>query len=207
MAPFVPLANGIHTEVLLWDPSFVQGRENNFWFVKDDGPPDIFYMNTFNNAIHNWYNTAIMPYLSNQIVHFGTLSRLITTISGLTVSNFGFSTEGGQDSKSLPSNVALRATFLHTGMPGVKAGGIYIYGLPVSHVSDDYADVYTVSGLQAGLEELYTVAISMGATWVVTSAREGGAWRADRLAFPVTAASFGDRRVDSQRRRLPPPVV
>lgn len=102
----------------------------------------------------------------------------------------------------MPMNVTL-ALRLTTGFAGrSRRGRLYFIGLPEQSVSGDYILTAPANGIVEDYTTLKNALATAGYEWVVVSRVNEGVPRTTALITPITAVSYYDLRVDSQRRRL-----
>jgi len=156
-------------------------------------------------AIDDWVSTSYLPIVSNQV------SYLRTEVRGLEDEFDFFALEdagaalGGQSFAPLPNNVTFAVKF-GSGLTGRSARGrAYMIGLYTAVPGTD--ENFAVDGYAAGAvavwEALPTALVGTGWTHVIVSRFHDGAPRTTGIFFPVTTYSFVDKRLDSQRGRLP----
>jgi hypothetical protein len=105
---------------------------------------------------------------------------------------------------SLPSNVALSLK-LNTGFGGRSyRGRLYHFGFSEDQVSGNFVDTAVADDILASYNQLITSLATPGNwEWVVVSYVEAGAPRTVALVNTILNVSLVDRRIDTQRRRLP----
>lgn len=103
---------------------------------------------------------------------------------------------------ALPNNVA-SVTSLRTGFIGRSyRGRVYIPGLVASSIVDNQISTGQQSGLFAAWQALNTLIVNAGYEWIVASYQLDNVKRTTAVGTPVETIIV-NRRVDTQRRRLP----
>lgn len=155
------------------------------------------------NAVAAFWSAGAMPTLSSGTtliaVHVRGLESELDLEAFATTS---IPTAGSNVSAVLPSNVALALKFT-TGFVGRSARGrIYIGGWGESSVTGNFVLTGHADFIKDAFTDDLQTAIGAACRHVVVSRYHNGALRLVGQVLPVTAYSYTDYRVDSQRRRL-----
>lgn len=151
----------------------------------------------------DWFNTSLKAQLSTNIIlkeiFFqeqetegapGALRTLLTPI-------------GGSSGPSVPNNVAFVIT-LRTGISGRSyRGRSYVPGLPKDAVTGSLLSAGVAADLVSSYNALNSNLHEMDVALAILSRFHLNAPRSPGIANQVTAATYVDLSVDSQRRRLP----
>ena len=199
--PFVPVPNTIEVELrYLWAG---QECENTLYF-ESPSPWTFITMESFASAIIGWWSGFIAPFISDQVtLREVYITDLTTQTSPATGFNSGLPIAGGQNSPSLPNNVALTVCFRTSNRGRSARGRNYVPGMVEAHVTNNTVDSTIIDGLETAYFELIGVASGEGVTWVVVSRQFNNVPRVTGARFLVREAVVIDPTVDSQRRRLP----
>jgi len=198
---FIPVPNTIQAElVYVWNGETCE----NVLHYEATGAPDLAEMTALAAALATWWNTNIRTIVSNQ------LSLTNIKITDLNFANapgidysVGMPMIGAVANDSMPNNVSLSIAKRTVFRGRSFRGRIYHAGLAETQVAGNDVLLATGNSILAAWELAKTfTAAGETFTMVVVSKYSGGAERAEGLTTPVTNFTT-DRKVDSQRRRLP----
>jgi len=195
----VPNTVAVHLRAQL----FGQLIENILYFDKGSSlaPGDVA---NITDIVDVWWNTSVMPLLSNAYTYRETFGEDLTVAGGEVYTALTNSGEVGGDStgEPLPGNVAL-AVSLRSGLAGRSfRGRNYISGLNVNNTDGNQFETGFLTDMQDAYNELLVQVASSDFTWVIVSRITAGVLRATGLTTPVLVAVITDIFVDSMRKRL-----
>jgi hypothetical protein len=180
-----------------------QHCENTLWYYSAGGTLDTVDMAGLGAAVNSVFTTSMVAFHSDSWTYRGCVVTDQTSESAPAV-NVPVTPAAGTDaSVSAPNNVSFVIKFLTSGRGRSSRGRNYVVGIPNAQIGGNQVDSFYVAGLVSAYEQLLIPSLDIDASLVVVSHYVDLAPRAAGLAQPVTAISFTDYVVDSQRRRLP----
>jgi len=153
-------------------------------------------------AVEDSWETNISPIVAETITLTQTVATDISTETGGQVADIG-GISGGQGNPALPNNVTFVVSFKTASRGRSYRGRLYHVGLTENFVTLDSLGDSNAAAFQADYENFFAdieTAVP-GASHVVVSRCNAGAWRTTAVVTPVTSY-FVDSTIDSQRRRL-----
>jgi len=201
---FVPAVNTVNAFMEFGMPNNVLAG-NSLWIRDQLGQPTAARLELLCELLKNWWNTQMKTAVSNEIALVRINARDMTVQNGVVLDyTVGLPIAATGNSPSMPANVTIAIT-LRTGFAGrTRRGRLYHIGLTEAQVVGNYISVAAQQFIQNAyrlLRSQYLMPNSF--EWVVCSRFNNGQPRQQALLTPITEIFMIDRRVDSQRRRLP----
>lgn len=208
--PYVPVANTVMVEIIYqWDAQTV---ENTLYFEMGDAP-DVGQINDLLENVAGWWTNSLADQICNTIEMVEVRGTDLTTQTG-PVASFvtGLPLLGGNPGEPLPANCAACVSFKTNVRGRAFRGRNYVPGLPSDEVASNHLSSGWMSATLGAYNDLPASVALSGFTHVVVSRYSGSTIvdgkkvptpRAAGITTPVTAYSFADDVVDSQRGRLP----
>jgi hypothetical protein len=198
---FIPTENTVRVDALQ-DVSD-QHCENTLWYFSAGGALDITEMAALGDAINEIFTTFFPAFHPGNWLYRGCVVTDQSSESGAAVNRPVTPTPGTNASDVLPNNVAFVIKFLTTGRGRSARGRNYFPAIPRDQVTENTLESTYVDGVVTAYQNFLVPSLDIDASLVVVSHFTGGAPRSAGLAQPVTAITFTDLILDSQRRRLP----
>lgn len=174
------------------------------WTFKYSTYPTLTPLTNLAVALCLAWETNVLPLQGNHVDFAGVTVKGLTLQNDISVYSPPSTSSGGIVGSPLPANVAFCVSF-RSGLTGRSARGrTYFGGLVQGQLATDenYLGVVAASSFVDAAEQ---VAAAAPAGWahVVVSRFANGTARPTAVTFPVNSYIATDRRVDSQRGRLP----
>lgn len=151
------------------------------------------------------FATQYAPTLNNNCSFDTVVARDVETSTGLMAISSGASVAGTAMAQAL-SNDKAECISLHTGLGGRSGRGrFYTMGMTIGDITDTDPNHITTARQAARLstfQDIHSDISGAGMTWVVASYVTDHAPRDEAVVNAVSSISV-DRRIDTQRRRLP----
>lgn len=198
---FIPVPNTASAE-LIFTLSGVTFE--NTLHVEKGSPFSLADLQSLRGVLTNWVNTSYKSwYFSGCTLQRVRTRALDTANAPMEDYQLPSPIAGTAGPGGTPLNVAF-CLKLPSGLSGRSARGRWYAGAIPSGAVGSPSDINAVNanGYVTSLNALKTTLTAAGYTWVVTSFRSGGAWRATGVNFAITGAAYTDLHFDSQRRRL-----
>lgn len=206
MGAYVPLISGVQVEI--FHQYAGQIIENRLWFAYDNPPFTATEIAGVTVGVANWWTSLILPELS---IELNTLTVAARDWSGGSPGPYVITNVaqlGGRNVPSHSANVALVVPFKLPFGVRLKRNKNYIAGIPEDMVDLNTPNPVLCDWLYEGYSALIDLARLFAPVlnwrWVITSAYEGGAARAEQLWYtsngPPPASTF---RLGQRRKRLP----
>jgi len=175
----------------------------NYRFDGTYGQADVTALASYGNDQASFFYP---PLLAASATYIQCVAKGLQDLNDYTSTNGVSTVEGDIATPQAPNHDALCVT-LRSAVSGRSARGRFY---TMATALANYDDPNTVSAtyataVAAMLEAFRTGANSLGWTMVVLSRRSAGAARAVGIGFPVTLCEVRNRRVDTQRNRMPVP--
>lgn len=199
--PFVPTANTVRVDCL--QDLLDQHCENTLWYFSAGGSLNVTEMAALGTAINSIWTTFMPPFHSDTWQYRGCVVTDQSSESAPAVNVPVTPVAGTDASVTEPNNVSWTVKFLTTGRGRSSRGRNYIVGIPSAQRSGNVVDEFWAAGLVSAYANLLIPSVDIDASLVVVSHQIDNAPRTEGLAQPVTAITFTDYVIDSQRRRLP----
>lgn len=203
--PFIPLDNAVKLAI-------------NSSYLGETDITNVLYFTTTNGAgwpfarmfalaqfVTNTLLTDLVPWLSSSFsFNTITVTTMETEPQSQIVSTDDLPLAGAQTGGGLPGNCALCITHRTGNIGRSYRGRTYLCGLPEAKTTNNLVDADAFAGINTAWEDFLTVL--HGTTddnFVVASFHHNGAPRVAGVATQVVTSAARDRRIDTQRRRLP----
>lgn len=176
--------------------------KNVFGVHSTTGPWSLASLTTLVEAVRDWWAADCKTWVSVELELVNVLARDLSVVDSYVV-ELGASVAGINNSPLLPASVTIAAKFT-TGLAGRSFRGRWYWcGLTEGQVSGDYVAEATASTILAALRVLRETTLpSVDCELVILSRQHNGTLRTVGVATVVTAITWTDLRVDTQRRRL-----
>ena len=178
--------------------------ENTLYFLLD-GVMSGAALDDLAVAIGDWWVSEMLPQLAAGYVMREVFARDLSSGSAFAATYPGVSGAAGSfTGDALPGNVAWVVKFL-TALTGRSyRGRNFIAGISEAVVSGNILGVTNANNIKGAYQMLLGGGGALPAdwTWGVVSRFTGGAPRVTGAFTPVSAVSYTDLKVDSQRKRL-----
>jgi len=198
---FVPFSNTVLVHVRYTYQS--QLCENTLYFSNGEGVNE-GNMIALGEALSNEIATNHMPNLPNALIcrELYLVDLSSETAPAVTVTA-ALPAVGGINTEPAPSNCSLTISFRSSGRGRSSRGRNYLLGLTENYVSNNQVSPYFTAVWSSFYQFCLDQTVAPDWVWVVASRVHNGAPRALGETHPVTAFTYTDLTVDSQRRRLP----
>lgn len=176
---------------------------NTLWFENGGIEYDETRLDELATGLANYWVTAMMPFLSEEIVFRGAIAYAQFSESAPAIDHAVTPTPGGVASPSVQNNVTWCVKFNTAGRGKSFRGRNYVPGIPQESVAANEVGAGYAGSLVSVYNGLAGAVDLSGFAHVVVSHFTAGAPRVAGLVSAVTSCSYSDLVVDSQRRRLP----
>lgn len=198
---FIPTPQGISVEFRYTVGG--QQTENVIAVRSEDSAPS-FVLADVGQACLEWAEASYMPQQSEDVTLREVYVTDITSDSGGTYTATPLAPVVGGITEPVVANNVAFCLSLRTAKRGRSyRGRWYVGGFTRLAVTDSAIPLSFANVLVGLMEDLQTAINAVGCTWCVLSKRNGGNPRTEGVLTPITAITFADLVVDSQRRRLP----
>lgn len=174
---------------------------NDLYFAVSGGGITPINLLTITDAVATWWQTTILPNLSEDYSSVRAIGVDLTTQTGPRVEVAAADT-GGVGSESAPNNVAACVSF-RTALRGRSfRGRNYVAGIPNVDITLNTLNPVLMGSLIAG----YTLLVGAGLfeagwEWVVVSRQAGGLIRPEGVPSPIATVAMTANTVRSMRSR------
>lgn len=196
---FIPVPNVVSVEFR--QVLAAQQIENILYFQFGAGDPSESDMEVLLGILAGWAETELAPLLSTDL----TWRELYATNLGTQTSptaTLPVSFGGAAPGPALPNNVCWCVSFRTPVRGRSGRGRNYISGLLEADVTGNTLSLSKADEIVAAYDLLRGPLITPNWSWVIVSRYTDGAPRVTGLPITVSAVTYADRFVDSQRRRL-----
>lgn len=197
---FIPVPNTVRStiEMRLHGTQVVNTLHSRF-----ATPADVAGLTAVNAELQSWWQAAVAPFLSVDLLLTGITSTDISSLNGPSVQTPVAEISGQRLFPALPGNVALCVTFRSANRGRSARGRNYVPGLCETDVTGNTVTAAVGLGLASAYSQLPDLfGVGLGGAWVVASRYANGQPRAAGVTFEIISVDVRDLRVDSQRRRL-----
>jgi len=151
--------------------------------------------------VSDWWQTQVVPQLSNNFSSVRVTATDLTTISGPSIEQ-ATAAVGGVAVEAAPNNVAACVSFRTASRGRSFRGRNFVPGIPNSLITLNTLDSAFISALL----DAYTLLVGAGTflpgwQWVVVSRQNAGVVRPSGLAIPVVSVTMVGNSVRSMRTR------
>jgi hypothetical protein len=151
--------------------------------------------------VSNWWQTAVVPLLSNNFSSLRVTAIDLTTVSGPSVEQ-ATATVGGVGAEAAPNNVAACVSLRTASRGRSYRGRNFVPGIPNSVITLNTLD----SAFISDLVDAYTQLVGPGTfvpgwQFCVVSRQNAGVIRPSGLPIPITSVSMVGNSVRSMRSR------
>jgi hypothetical protein len=199
--PFVPFERTAQVNVRYT----YQGQqvENTLYFDRLEGW-DTAALEALADSLTSSLNTLVMPFMPTSLTlrELYLIDLSADDAEGVTYTA-GLPQAGLIAGDAMPSNVTITASFRTNGRGRSARGRNFLLGIMEDQVSNNLVSLTFTDIWSEFFDVLLGLGASEGFVWVVASRIADGEPRALGQTRPITAYTFVDQTVDSQRRRLP----
>lgn len=155
------------------------------------------------NAMGGWWGTNMQSLQSNLVTFVEIRGRDLTSSTGVEVTG-AYGGAGSVATATLPNNCTIAVKW-GTGLAGRTARGrTFHIGLVEAQVTGNTLNPTPLASIRTAYNALITAVTGTGKGHLVVLSRSfNKVKRTNGVGFQITAATFADAFVDSQRRRLP----
>lgn len=200
MAGFVPTPGAVRVDVIQTNSG--SNLENTLWYYFAGGEPSVTDMQALGEAINGIFQTSFAPLHPGSWSLRGCVVTDQATESSPSVLVPSATTGGTNAADVMPNNVAWCVAFKTAGRGRSSSGRNYFPAVPRDIVFEDTIDPTFADAVLTAYNRLLVPSLDVGAALVVVSHVSGGLARSAGLVEPVTAITYADLTLDSQRRRL-----
>jgi len=178
---------------------------NSLWIRDQLGQPTAARLEQLCQILRDWWVAELRAAVSNEIALKRINARDMTVQNGVVLDyTTGLPILGTSNSPSMPANVTIAIT-LRTGFAGrTRRGRLFHIGLTEAQVLGNFILLALQSILETAYRRLRSQYLLPNSfEWVVCSRFSNGQPRQQALLTPITEVFLIDRRIDTQRRRLP----
>jgi len=196
----VPCTNVLYMGVLMDDGEVP--TQNNIYFRSETGAMSAARGKEICQAVFDWWGSALMPLLSNEVTLFHVIGLDMTGGPHLLSDSEPRADVPGSGAAALPLVCCLRVDFLSDTPGRWYNGRNYLAGIPEDRCVKSHIDPVWADDVVLAYALLFGVAASVDCTWGVVSRRFMGAVRTEGVFTPITAVGVPDYRVRTYRQRI-----
>jgi len=203
--PFVPVPNTVR---VFWEHELLstpgKGWVSHFEFL--DGLATPSKMMELGTALVTWWDVHAQPLMTaGTALQRLRMRDLTSQFADVIDFQDGLPLTGTRTGPTMPANQAF-CIKLGTGLAGrSNRGRMYWFAMGEPDVTDNFVSIAYANAVQAACQELaQPIAVTLDtAQWSVVSTISEGQPRAEGVVAAIINPIWVDRRVDTQRRRLP----